>query len=146
MYKIASYTRQIESVVLALLVSASVSAQTPKPAKPPAPGTPASFVARGAAEPVAACAAHATRFVTTPGPIKKFAFEDAQLTSAKVEEWNAPFKAGDKDRVAQLVTLRSLGEPRSGNERTYELKCGVNGSKVQGFSFRDVAVPIKTRS
>jgi hypothetical protein len=114
--------------------------------KSPAAGSPASFAARGASEPVAACAAYAVKFVSTPGPIKKFSFEDDHLAKAKVEEWNAPFKAGEKDRVAQMVTLKSLGEPRTGNERQYEIKCGVNGTKVQGFSFRDVAVPIKTTS
>jgi hypothetical protein len=129
------------SLRLALLLALPVIAVAQ--AKAPAAG---SFAARGASEPVAACATHAVNFVKTPGPVKSFSFEDAQLTAAKVEEWGAPFKAGEKDRVAQMVTVRATGEPREGNARTYEIKCGYDNKKVKGFSFRDVAVPIKTKS
>jgi hypothetical protein len=132
-----SFVLLTTSVVIGAFAATDAVAQS-KAASP--------FVARGASEPVAACAAHATTFVKTPGPVKSFTFEDAQLTAGKVDDWDAPFKAGDKDKVDKLVTVRASGEPRNGGNRTYELKCGIKGSKVQGFSFRDVAVPIKTKS
>lgn len=138
--------RHLIAVSILAVLTGSVPAQVAAQAKAVPPKGAAAFVARGASEAVAACANHATNFVKTPGPVKSFTFEDAQLTAGKVDEWNAPFKAGDKDSVAQLVTVRASGEPRAGGNRTYELKCGYNNGKVQGFSFRDVAVPIKTKS
>jgi hypothetical protein len=131
--------RTSTALLLALLTPVAAFAQSK--------GDIAAYKARGAADAVAACAAHAGTFTKTPGPVKTFSFDDAQLTGGKVEDWKAPFKAGDTAVVDQLVTLKSTATMRAGGpERTYEVKCGVNGTKVRGFSFRDLAVPIKTKS
>lgn len=126
------------TLIFALCVLFAATALAQRQKSPPV-YSPEHFKSMGATEEVAICAAHAARSVKTPSPFHFFIFEGDWLTTTKLEAWDAPFKLGDSKRVAQLVSFTAGAQAKIDNQpHRVQIKCGLNGSKVDGFSFKDL--------
>jgi hypothetical protein len=135
--------------LLAALALASINADAQKQATPKVPAQAklvAEFKEQGASDMVALCAAHAVGTTKGHGAYKSYAFDAKQLKDGKHEDWNAPMEAGMVQPMAVRVTLLGKGVNRTGQEINLQIRCGVNGSKVDAFITRDTSIKIKTKS